>query len=171
MLESSIFKILLVVIVAVIAIGLLKRAIKGAVIIISIFILILFGYNFIILNQSPAKTAENLKNDAVYIKSISEQTINVQKDLKNMVSILSENDVSAENDLIYYIDDLKNIKDEVNNLEHSKSLNKLNESYCNKLNNIISVSENIDDNMKAIDKLNSLSSSIKEVSNKIKDIK
>ena len=40
MLESSIFKILLVVIVAVIAIGLLKRAIKGAVIIISIFILI-----------------------------------------------------------------------------------------------------------------------------------
>lgn len=123
MLESSIFKILLVVIVAVIAIGLLKRAIK------------------------------------------------VQKDLKNMVSILSENDVSAENDLIYYIDDLKNIKDEVNNLEHSKSLNKLNESYCNKLNNIISVSENIDDNMKAIDKLNSLSSSIKEVSDKIKDIK
>ena len=59
MLESSIFKILLVVIVAVIAIGLLKRAIKGAVIIISIFILILFGYNFIILNQSPAKTDEN----------------------------------------------------------------------------------------------------------------
>ncbi|SUQ41574.1 hypothetical protein CNEONATC25_02059 [Clostridium neonatale] len=66
---------------------------------------------------------------------------------------------------------MKNIKDEVNNLEHSKSLNKLNESYCNKLNNIISVSENIDDNMKAIDKLNSLSSSIKEVSDKIKDIK
>ena len=82
MLESSILKILLIVIVAIIAIGLLKKAIKGVVIIISILILILFGYNFLILNQSPAKSAENLKNDAIYIKTISEETIKVQNDLK-----------------------------------------------------------------------------------------
>ncbi len=169
MLESSIFKILLIGIVVIISIGLLKKAIKGAVIIISILILILFGYNFLILNVSPAKTAQNLKYDALYIKFISEQTIKVQKDLKSMVSILSENDESSENDLIYYIDDLKNIKNEVDNLEHSKSLNKLNDSYCSQLDKIISVSENIDDNIESIDKLNSLSSSIKEVSDKIKD--
>ncbi len=87
MLESSVFKILLIGIVVIISIGLLKKAIKGAVIIISILILILFGYNFLILNVSPAKTAQNLKYDALYIKFISEQTIKVQKDLKSMVSI------------------------------------------------------------------------------------
>ena len=171
MLESSILKILLIVIVAIIAIGLLKKAIKGVVIIISILILILFGYNFLILNQSPTKSAENLKNDAIYIKTISEETIKVQNDLKSIVSILSENDVSTDNDLIYYIDDLKDIKDKVNNLEHSNNLNKLNDSYCNKLDKIISVSENIDDNMNAINKLNRLSSSIEEVTDKIKNNK
>jgi len=170
MLESTVFKVAIVIITTFLVIGLLKKAIKGAIIVISIFIMILFGYNFIVLNQSPTTTAENLKNDTIYIKEVSLYTIDIQNDLNNITAILSEKYENTERDLNYYIDDLKAIKIAIEDLNHSKNLEKLDEKYCGTLDNIISASENIDNNKKVIETLNTLSRSIKETSDKIKEI-
>lgn len=168
MLESTVFKVAVVIIIIFLVIGLLKKAIKGVIILISIFLMILFGYNFIVLNQSPTTTAENLKNDTIYIKEISLYTVDIQKDISSIKSIILKNDKNSEEDLNYYIDDLKSIKEKIEVLNHSKNLKKLDESYCSTLENIISVLENKDNNMKIIEKLNSLSISIEETSDKIK---
>lgn len=174
LINETTIKIAAAIIITVLIVGLVRKILKFAVMAVCAIIVGFFAYDFIVLGNNPIESIKDIRNDTVYIKDISGYTLEIQKDLSDIKETLKSDSSNTEkkNEITQRINNMKRIRSEIGELEHSERLDSLDDTYTEQLDKIISASEEVESSSStAFEIIDKYSNSIDDISDEIKNFK